>query len=54
MNTLLEQHAQVLGVDVEQLKAAIKRFLPFLELAAQMTNNKYDDMVVDLLNRLVS
>lgn len=54
MEELIKQHAQIMGVSVEEIKLGILRLLPFLEMAAGLTTNKYDDLVVDLLKRMVA
>ena len=38
---------------MDKLKLVIQRALPLLKLFASMTANKYDDMVVSLLEELL-
>lgn len=52
--TPMKAQADVYGMNYEDVKEGLRRLLPFLEMAAKLTTNKYDDLTVEFLKRVMA
>jgi hypothetical protein len=52
--TPMQSEAQEMGLSYDEIKEGLKRLLPLLEVAATLSENKYDDMAVEFLKHIVN
>lgn len=47
-------HPSMKGISGEDLKKGLTRIMPLLQMAAQMTENPYDDLAVEFLKNILT
>lgn len=54
VKTAILNHPTMAGLSVDEVKKALTRILPLLKMSAQMTENPYDDLAVEFLEKLLT